>query len=223
MLHTRPVAFTLYDGRRHVLAASMLAAVDAAAREAMKPALNESIVIRRAKFIEKVGFDGHVAIADRDDDIAPIGLIAAEISGSVARRQFRAWIVGEPSLPAHLKARSGHRLSDLRATDRFSGSSHVRASGRETVLFSLIDACKHVQLADPALKGRSIVVELLFVESLSIDAAIDQLDGQVSIRNIGSRDAFGRIVTLSELTFLGGGGATKTMRLSMSFHTAVAA
>lgn len=216
MSHSEVTDFTVYDGRHHVLGASMLAAVDASARRWLRAEPNAVFALRRAKFVEKADLNGHLMLRLADEAVAPDGMIVAEFDAALSDRRLAAWVIADPARPVQRKANSSHTIADIRAGAGMGGVCQLYAEGREEVLLSLVDACKHVQLAN-AFPGRAMVVELLYIEALNILADLDRLDGPFSVETIGQREAFGRVVSLSRVAWQEAGGRQGNCRMSLSF------
>lgn len=216
MTYCEDTDFTVYDGRHHVLGASMLAAVDAAARRWMHVAQDAVFALRRAKFVEKAQLNGQIVLQPAGEGAALNGLVIAEFDATLADRKLAAWVIADPDRAVQRKAISSHAISNIHPGPGMGGTCQLQAKGREAVLLSLVDACKHVQLAN-SFPDRAMVVELLFIEVLNIASDLDQLDGPLSIETIGQREAFGRVVSLSRLTWQNTDGRQGTCRMSLSF------
>ncbi len=212
-------ALAAYDGRSHILGASMLAAVDQALRiwtgEAIAP-----FQVMRAKFTRKTGNNGRIVVyVDEEPQERPANA-AAEVYGVFAGRKVSAYFLPEAGLPPVQNLPSGNDLSGIQATADFNGECTIRAGSLEPLLRCLVDANKLLHLASPAMLPGKVTAELLFIENLCIDPALADIDSHLSLRNINARNAFGRLVTLAELRFHDHAGTLRQPRISMSFQAA---
>lgn len=214
--------FTVYDGRKHVLGASMLAAADEGLRSLVGAPADTVFAVKRAKFTNKTGCNGRIlmtegAVPPVDDESA-----AAVIVGKMADRPVAASFVPESGAIPNHAAPSGNDLSDFRSDDTFGGSVRIRATGLEPVLRSIVDANKHIQL-----KGRAIaevfgtetpVTELIYWENLDISWKIASFDTVIHVENLSSRVASDRLFTLNRIRFTLADGTSSASRMALSFH-----
>lgn len=214
---TAATAFATYDGRAHILGASILAGLDGELR------LHTGLVaapfeIARAKFTRKTGNNGTLLLYIDDVPADRPGGTAAEVYGVFAGRSTAGFFVPDSGRPANLNLPSDNDLSELSATPDFNGGCHIRAGATDPLLRALVDANKLIHIEALGLPRENVTAELLFIENLTIDPALANIDSRMTLRNISARNAFGRLVTLAELRFRDQDGNWRMPRISMSFQ-----
>jgi hypothetical protein len=210
--------FTAYDGRSHVLGASILFAVDGFCREVFPAAAEALFCIRRAKFSLKTDCNGDIIFSDDRMDPPDPESCAATIDASLGEHSFLAWFVPNAGKKVSRNVPSNHYIADIVAEHPFEGRCLVRAASCEELLRILVDANKHVQLQSPPLRGRKWVSELVYIEKLDILCADSSVETEVTVRNLANREAVGRTFTLSETCFSDMTGTKQTIRVAFSFH-----
>ena len=217
--------FTVYDGRQHVLGASMIAAIDDFARRVLRVSSDQVFRIKRAKFTVKTGCDGEIlvylggALPDAE------GAYAATVTGVFGEQPVAAAFSPDSTQPVRRSAPSANRITAIEPTEEFGGSCHIVTSGLESTLRSLVDANKLVQLSGRGLQGhfgdRQPITELVYLEGVELVAAMHELDTDVEISSRGGRVADGRLYTLNSLAFADSRGNARRLRMAFSFETPV--
>lgn len=210
-------AFATYDGRAHILGASILAAMDGELRR-YTGQLAAPFDVARAKFTRKTGNNGMVLLYIDDVPVDRPAGTAAEVYGVFAGRNTVGYFIPDPDLPASLNLPSKNDLSGLSATPDFNGECHIRAGETDPLLRALVDANKLIHIAALGLPLENVTAELLYIENLRIDPALANIDCRLTLRNVSARNAFGRLVTLAELRFQDHDGHWRMPRISMSFQ-----
>ena len=215
--------FAVYDGRQHVLGASMLAGMDKFLRERNDRDTRAPFHVKRAKFMRKTGCNGLLyasldgARAERIEDVA------AHVVGRLGDQTAEVWFVPDEESPVKRGRPSAHDIAEITPAGDFAGSCRIRADGLESVLCTLVDANKLVQLAGEGVRQtfgeKRPVTELVYIEDLAIEVSLARLDTTVTLETLGVREGGGRLYTLNRIRFTDDEGNARTCRLGFSFET----
>jgi len=216
-----PTDFTVYDGRHHVLGASMLAAADAALRALFEEGVETPFAVKRAKFTRKTGCNGRLYLVEGRAPPVDDENSAASIVGRLGDRPVAASFIPDPGAPVDRDRPSANVIADVEPQGDFGGRCHIRTDGLEPTLRCLVDANKHVQLAGPGVRGfageRKPITELVYIEGLAIDPALRRLDTDLQVEPMGSRSDSGRLFTLNRLRFHASDGGERRLTMAFSF------
>ncbi|MEL6281314.1 MAG: hypothetical protein AAFQ73_01025 [Pseudomonadota bacterium] len=217
-------SFSIYDGRAHVLGASMLASMYGALREAVGDDATQTFELRRAKFTRKTAANGFIGLALTETtlpDAAVLGASAAHAVGQIGGRTAHAWFSPDESMPKPPMRKSEHEVSEIVTEGAHGGACYLRASGTEQVLKGLVDSNKLVQLQGEAILAHfghtKPTTELVFAEAWTLDVGTSRIDGIVNVVPLGLREDNERLYTLAKLTYTDWLGRDRSMRLGFSF------
>lgn len=210
--------FTLFDGRSHVLGATVLHTVGRLARELMPAGPTDSLIVVRGKFTKRTQNNGVITLMPFGIGMAENDDSAAFIVGEIGDRRFFADFVPDGSKRIERTASSGHKISSIDPNKPFSGSCRVQINSAEEFPRILVDANKLVQLHGEPLSGKRWVSELAYIENLRLPADFTPYATDLDIQNLANREAGGRIFSLNLVTFRDVDGAEQSVRIALSFH-----
>jgi len=212
-----PTAFTVYDGRQHVLGASMLSDIDAHLRASWPDGAKTPCAVKRAKFLHKTGCDGEITV-QRGGGIRDLPKDAAcSVTGQYGSGPFLAWFVPDTGAPVTRNVQSGHMIEAVDPAGDFAGRCRIANDRLDKFLLQIVDANKHVQLASAPLRDRKWVSELVSIENFAMCPALCPVDSVLEIENLANRTAADRIFTLNRLRFADREGAPVTLDMGFSF------
>lgn len=211
-------AFTVYDGRRHVLGASMLSDVDDQLRAAWPQDANPTCTVKRAKFLHKTGCDGDMTV-QRGGVPGDVPKDAAfSVAGQYGDGPILGWFVPDAEAPVARLAETEHRFGPIEPTGDFAGRCHIAGERLDRFLLAIVDANKHVQLATPPLQDREWVSELVSIEKFAMRPSLFPVDSALEIENLAYRTSADRIYTLNRLRFDDAAGTPQTLEMGFSFY-----
>jgi hypothetical protein len=214
--------FTVYDGRRHVLGASMLAAMDKALRQASGVDETVPFHVKRAKFMRKTGCNGVLYTAE--GGTRPVGIedAAAHAVGRLGDKMVEIWFIPDERRTVLRDQPSTHEISGIVPAGAFGGNCRARGEGLESVLCLLVDVNKMVQLAGQGVhkcfSNKLPVTELVYLEDLLINVELARLDTEVRVESMGERRGGNRVYTLNRLHFISALGHERACRVGFSFE-----
>ena len=209
--------FVRFDGRRHILGASMLFTADADLRKTFVDHAGEPFAVKRAKFSHRTGCDGMIYVSRSGDakDL-PQGA-ACTVFGSLGAQPVAACFVPDPEKEVKTSLNTNHRITDIDASAPYSGRCRVVADRLDEFLLLVVDANKHVQLNSPSLRGRKWVTDLVYIVDMIVEDALVPLESDLVVENIAHREAGDRIFTLNRLAFTDGRRVERKLRMAFSF------
>lgn len=216
--------FHVYDGRAHVLGASMLAAMDRALRGATGAAAETALIVKRAKFTRKTGDNGTIAVSIDGTDALPSDLrktSAAALSGQVDGRKVEAWFLPDPGHPTPPMHESEHVISHIAPEGEHGGCCHLRATGLEHALKGLVDCNKLVQLQGGAVRRcfgeTKPITELVYAEAWTLDDGLQEIDSDIVVTPMSLRENDGRLYTLTTVSYTDAKNRARSLRFGFSF------
>ena len=214
--------FTVYDGRRHVLGASMLTAMDKALRQAGGVDETVPFHVKRAKFMRKTECNGVLHIAPGGTRPAGIEDAAAHAVGRLGEKTVEAWFIPDERRTILRDQPSAHEISGIVPAADYGGICRARAEGLESVLCLLVDANKMLQLVGQGVQqnfsNKLPITELVYLEDLLIDVELARLDTEVRVESLGERRGGSRVYTLNRLHFTSALGHERACRVGFSFE-----
>ena len=211
-------AFATYDGRGHVLGASMLSGVESHLRSSWPAEANAPMFVKRAKFLHKTGCDGEMTV-QRGSTAAEMPRDAAcTVLGRYGEEGFVAWFMPNDDTPVTKNIPTKHSIEAIEPADVFAGSCQISSNSTDQFFLLVVDANKHVQLASQRLLGRKWVSELVSIENMVVQPNLAPIKTTLEIENLASRSAEDRIYTLNRLSFVDGSGEHRTLNMGFSFY-----
>lgn len=210
-------AFATYDGRNHILGASMLSDIDAHLRSSWPTHANTPTIVKRAKFLRKCERNGEMTVRRGGAVSAMPRDAACTVSGRYGDEAFAAWFMPDDQSPVPERLTTAHRIEEVESTAAFAGRCRIASDDVARFLLLIVDANKHVQLAGQPMQGRKWISELVSIENFAIDPALVPIETVLEIENLASRTAEARIFTLNRLRFVDGSGERRTLSMGFSF------
>lgn len=218
-----PTDFTVYDGRHHVLGASMLAAMFDGFRGVAGLPADGVLKIKRAKFVSKTGSNGTIFLSADAETPPQDDTVAATLVGSFDSQAVTGWFIPDAERAVVRDMPSANRMTDLVPEDDFGGQCLIEADGIEPLLRCAVDANKHLQLRGHGVAERfgsdTPVTELVYWEGGEISSESVPFKGRLLARNLAMRFDQGRLFTLNGISLLPEGrAAPMEFRMALSFH-----
>lgn len=211
-------AFTVYDGRGHVLGASMLSDIDARLRAAWPEDADAPCAVKRAKFLHKTCCDGDITVRRGGSMGGVPDGAACSVAGQYGAVPVVAWFVPDACAPVTKRADTAHDIAAIEPAGEFAGRCHIASERFADFLLLIVDANKHVQLATPPLRGRKWISELVSIERFAMHPSLCPVDSALEIEHLANRTAGDRIFTLNRLRFSDGSGGAHSLDMGFSFY-----
>ncbi len=215
--------FTVYDGRHHVLGASVIAAMDDGFRTVCGLPADGILKIKRAKFISKTGCNGTIHLSTGAKEPSKDDMIAAILVGSFEGHAVSGWFVPNPDQTVTRDIPSANRITHLVPKDEFGGNCQVEADEIESLLRCVVDANKLLQLKGIGIAQRfgdsTLVTELVYWENIKISPTSVPFKGQMKVHNLAMRYDRNRLFTLNGISLVPyGSQMAMEFRMALSFH-----
>ena len=213
--------FTLYDGRRHVLGASMLIKMFNVAKSAHLIRPRECLTVKSIKFKKKTGSNGRVVLVSGPEYCDEIPNAAARLLAQSEKEYINGWFVPNVDLPVERRQLSKFAITDIVSHGDLSGTCKIVTQNSCERLRCLIEAAKRLHLADEVFVDRfplTPVTELLYLENIKLVQNYEMSAESVQVKKLNERRSAGRTITLSKITITQQKAPDINFDLAFSFH-----